>query len=202
MHFHQIFSIALPSEDIQFISFWQLFSNNCCHSNTFNILGSERFGLLQILRLYMNLYLILSIALPKDHLNFLSFGLLLCNYCCHANGLLFWGLKDLNFIEPKPLHGFPPNIQHTFTLKGSTVSLISVPICQQLLPQQDFPSLWGLTVLKILTSIKLKPVHQFSTNCFLIIPSNWAGVPACGSWLFLKFSMCKQSVRSHKLQIL
>ena len=42
-------------------------------------------------------------------------------------------------------------------------------------------------VLKVLTSTKLKHVHQFSSNCFLIIPSNWAGVPACISWLFLLY---------------
>ena len=39
-------------------------------------------------------------------------------------------------------------------------------------------------VLKDLTSIKLKHVHQFSSNCFLIIASNWA-MPAYSSWLFL-----------------
>ena len=27
-------------------------------------------------------------------------------------------------------------------------------------------------------------MHQFSSNCFLILPNNWAGVPACVSWLF------------------
>ena len=40
MHvFHQIFSTELLSEDPKFICFWLLASNNCCHSNTFNILG-------------------------------------------------------------------------------------------------------------------------------------------------------------------
>ena len=80
MDFHQIFSIALPWEDQEFVSFQFLFANNCCHSKTFQLFG----------------------------------------------------------------------------------------------------------VVKVLTSIKLNHVHQFSSNCFLIIPSNWAGVPACVGWLFLK----------------
>ena len=39
MDFHQMFSTALPWEDLEFLKFQLVFVYNCCHSKTFKYLG-------------------------------------------------------------------------------------------------------------------------------------------------------------------
>ena len=74
------------------------------------------------------------------------------------------------------MHGFSPYLQYSLALTGSSVSQLSVTICQQLLSYQHFK---GFGVLTILTSQLLKPINACSTkSCFLILLIDWAGVPA------------------------
>ena len=45
-----------------------------------------------------------------------------------ATLLVFWDPKESNFFTSKSYYGFLPNLQHSFTLRGSTFSLLWVPI--------------------------------------------------------------------------
>ena len=140
MHFHQIFSIALPSEDIQFLSFLQLFSNSCCHSNAFNILGSERFPLLLILRLCMVLYQIFRIALPQDYLHFVSFWLLMCNQCCYGDSFSILGSERLELFYGLNLF---MDFHQIFSIALPS-EIKSFSAFSSYFPQQHFPAFWGL----------------------------------------------------------
>ena len=80
-------------------------------------------------------------------------------------------------------------------LRGSRISQVSVPILSTTVA---IGILVRFGVLKMLTLLELEPIYGFSTNCFLILPIYWAGVPACGSGLFSIPIMKRQLVSVFK----
>ena len=122
MHFHQMFSVGLPSEDIQFISFLYLFSNNCCCGNT-----SSDFWVLYIMDVPQTQ---LMHPFPPNFQDMLStegsradqdLGSIQQQVLSWQHFKVFGVLKPLTSQEFKPLNAFSPNLQNSFTLRGSTI---------------------------------------------------------------------------------
>ena len=102
MNFHQIFNIGLPSEDLKFISFLFLSSNNCCHSNT--IFGGLKIWTSiepkPIFGFSRNLKPSVSLTVCKVT----RFQLLSQNTCCHRN--IFQYFEVLKFGHLQSLNLF------------------------------------------------------------------------------------------------